>query len=317
MPVLSTGNTFTATEQITSTKLNNIANGADFTDTTGSAVDSSGTTGTCVNGGGVEVTSGGQLQVSDDGVTFAKMQNVAANSVLVRDANSEGDITAKALSSTQILIGDGTGFTAAALSGDATMTNAGVVAIKSNVALSGSPTTTTQSASDNSTKIATTAYVTTATSGLSNFAKFTDTNADPGGNGTTFSDQSFNSVSTASSDYFSLSSGKCKILIAGMYVVMLRATFTAINSGTLPETRIINESDSDRVVLTSSGIGSSGTFTFPRGSVSSESSGSGPDACVQYFDANDELRLITRGSHAITQIRNVKMLISYINSPTF
>lgn len=271
MPVLSTGNPFSASEQITSTKLNNIANGADFTDTTGSAVDSSGTIGTCVNGGGLVVTTGGQLQVSDDGVTFAKMQNVAANSVLVRDANSEGDITAKALSSSQILIGDGTGFWRLTLSSDATMTNAGVVAIKTNVALSGSPTTTTQLASDNSTKIATTAYVTTATSGLGgNFAKFTDTNADPGGNGTTFSDQSFNSVSTASSDYFSLSSGKCKILIAGMYVVMLRATFTANNSGTLPETRIINESDSDRVVLTSSGISSSGTFTFPRGSISSE-----------------------------------------------
>jgi len=73
MPILSTGNTFTASEQITSTKLNNIANGADFTDTSGNAVDSSGTTGTCVNGGGIEVTTGGQLQVKDDGITSAKL----------------------------------------------------------------------------------------------------------------------------------------------------------------------------------------------------------------------------------------------------
>jgi hypothetical protein len=57
------------------------------------------------------------------------MQYVAANTVLVRDASSTGDISAKAVTNTQILIGDGTGFTAAALSGDATMTNAGAVTI--------------------------------------------------------------------------------------------------------------------------------------------------------------------------------------------
>jgi hypothetical protein len=55
--------------------------------------------------------------------------NMAANTVKVRDANSTGVPSNKALATTQILIGDGTGFTAAALSGDATMTNAGVVTI--------------------------------------------------------------------------------------------------------------------------------------------------------------------------------------------
>jgi microcystin-dependent protein len=78
MPVLSTGNTFTATEQITSTKLNDIANAADFTDTSGNAVDSASSTGTCVNGGGLEVTSGGQLQVKDDDLDFAKLSDDAA-----------------------------------------------------------------------------------------------------------------------------------------------------------------------------------------------------------------------------------------------
>ena len=78
MPVLSTGKTFTATEQITSTKLNNIANGADFTDTSGNAVNSASTTGTCVNGGGLEVTSGGQLQVKDDDIDFVKLSDDAA-----------------------------------------------------------------------------------------------------------------------------------------------------------------------------------------------------------------------------------------------
>jgi len=48
---------------------------------------------------------------------------------LGRNANSSGVLSEVALATTQILIGDGTGFTAAALSGDATMTNAGVVSL--------------------------------------------------------------------------------------------------------------------------------------------------------------------------------------------
>ena len=67
--------------------------------------------------------------IVDANVTLAKIANQAANTVLVRDANSSGVVSAKALTTTQILIGDGTGFTAAALSGDVTMTNAGVVTI--------------------------------------------------------------------------------------------------------------------------------------------------------------------------------------------
>ena len=54
---------------------------------------------------------------------------MAANTVKVRDANSSGTPSNKAVADTQILIGDGTGFNAAALSGDVTMTNAGVVTI--------------------------------------------------------------------------------------------------------------------------------------------------------------------------------------------
>ena len=67
--------------------------------------------------------------IVDANVTLAKIANQAANTVLVRDANSSGVVSAKAVTDTQILIGDGTGFTAAALSGDVTMTNAGVVTI--------------------------------------------------------------------------------------------------------------------------------------------------------------------------------------------
>ena len=75
--------------------------------------------------------------LADTAVTLAKIQNVAANSVLVRDANSSGVLTEKEVADTQLLIGDGTGFTAAALSGDVTMTNAGVVTIASSAVETG------------------------------------------------------------------------------------------------------------------------------------------------------------------------------------
>ena len=67
--------------------------------------------------------------IDDAQVTLAKIASQAANTVLVRDASSSGVVSAKALTTTQILIGDGTGFTAAALSGDVTMTNAGAVTV--------------------------------------------------------------------------------------------------------------------------------------------------------------------------------------------
>ena len=66
---------------------------------------------------------------TDASVDFAHIQNVAANSILGRNANSSGVLSEVALTNTQILIGDGTGFTAAALSGDATMGNDGAVTL--------------------------------------------------------------------------------------------------------------------------------------------------------------------------------------------
>ena len=68
-------------------------------------------------------------KILDANVTLAKIQNVAANSILGRNANSSGVLTEVALATTQILIGDGTGFTAAAISGNATMSNAGVLTL--------------------------------------------------------------------------------------------------------------------------------------------------------------------------------------------
>ena len=76
-----------------------------------------------------QATGAVTISLNDAGVTLAKIQNVAANSLLVRDANSSGVLTEKALTDTQILIGDGTGMTAASLSGDVTMANTGAVTI--------------------------------------------------------------------------------------------------------------------------------------------------------------------------------------------
>ena len=55
--------------------------------------------------------------------------NMAGNTVKVRDNAAAGAPSDKEVTNTQILIGDGTGFTAAALSTDVTMTNAGAVTI--------------------------------------------------------------------------------------------------------------------------------------------------------------------------------------------
>lgn len=55
--------------------------------------------------------------------------NMPANTVKVRDANSTGVPTNKTVADTQLLIGDGTGFTAATLSGDVTMANTGAVTL--------------------------------------------------------------------------------------------------------------------------------------------------------------------------------------------
>ena len=69
---------------------------------------------------------------ADGSVTNVKLADMAANTIKVRDASSSGVPSDKAVADTQILIGDGTGFTAAALSGDATMTNAGVVTVSNS-----------------------------------------------------------------------------------------------------------------------------------------------------------------------------------------
>lgn len=92
MPILNKGTDFATNDQVTSAKLDNLVDAADFTNTSGTAVDSSGTTGTCVSDGGLEVTDpGGQLQIKSGGVTKAKIENVANMKVL---GNTSGSATA-------------------------------------------------------------------------------------------------------------------------------------------------------------------------------------------------------------------------------
>ena len=70
--------------------------------------------------------------VGDGDITNTKLADMAANTVKVRDANSTGSASDKVIADTQLLIGDGTGFTAAALSGDVTMANTGATTIVAN-----------------------------------------------------------------------------------------------------------------------------------------------------------------------------------------
>jgi hypothetical protein len=67
--------------------------------------------------------------INDDAITNAKLANMPANTVKVRDANSAGDPSDKAVGIAQILIGTPTGFASDSLSGDVSMTDAGVVTI--------------------------------------------------------------------------------------------------------------------------------------------------------------------------------------------
>lgn len=159
-----TGNTFATGEQVTAATLNNAVNNAkistDSIDSTSFQIDTG--------------SSGAKIQLKDstgtsDGVTFAKLQQVAGNTVLVNDTGSTGAVSAQAVTDTQILIGNGSGFTAAELTGDVSMANDGAVTIAAN-AVEGSMilSSTTlqdgvkcadQTAGDNSTKIANTKYV--------------------------------------------------------------------------------------------------------------------------------------------------------------
>ena len=227
MSILSKGTTFSTGDQVTAANLNALVDSATFAagavDDSTTALDSSSPKKIIVKNGGITTTQLATSSSTTTGVTFEKMQHVAANTVLVNDTNAEGDISAKAVANTQILIGNGTGFTAAALSGDATMTNAGVVDISDDVALGGNPTATTQSSSDNSTKIATTAFVTTAVSAVTNsLTRFTHTDKTQ-----TNGASDLSSWTRADGTDASASSKTITINTSGYYVGVLRGNVSA------------------------------------------------------------------------------------------
>tara|TARA_R110002020_G_scaffold127785_3_gene286564 strand:+ start:2552 stop:3364 length:813 start_codon:yes stop_codon:yes gene_type:complete len=98
MSILVKGTDFGSTEQVTSTKLDNLVDAAKFTNTSETAVSYSGSTGTCLQGGGLEVTTAGQLHIkdgdintvklNDSSVTKAKIENVANLKVLGNTSGS-------------------------------------------------------------------------------------------------------------------------------------------------------------------------------------------------------------------------------------
>ena len=136
MSILVKGTDFGPTEQVTSTKLDNLVDAAKFTNTSETAVSYTGSTGTCLQGGGLEVTSAGQLQVKDGEITTTKLNDNAVTTAKITDLN----------------------VTTAKIAADAITT----AKIADDVELGGNPTTTTQAAGNNSTRIATTAYADTA-----------------------------------------------------------------------------------------------------------------------------------------------------------
>jgi ATP:corrinoid adenosyltransferase len=68
-------------------------------------------------------------QIADDAVTNDKLANMPANSVKVGNSSSAADPSDITVADTQILIGNGSGFTTAALSGHVTMANTGACTV--------------------------------------------------------------------------------------------------------------------------------------------------------------------------------------------
>ena len=189
MSILIKGKDFGPTEQVTSTKLDELVDNASFTDDNENSVAYTGTTGTCLLGGGLEVTSLGQLQIADSGVNTNEISDGAVTTAKIADLDvSTSKITDLAVITGKIgnnavtqakIANDAVGVNELASSAVVTdsIVNLNVTTAKiandaittakiaDDVELGGNPTTTTQAAADNSTRIATTSYV---TSGIAN-----------------------------------------------------------------------------------------------------------------------------------------------------
>lgn len=103
----------------------------------------------------------GDVTISSSGVTA-----IAAGAVVNADISNSAAIAHSKLANItagQVLLGNASNVpTATALSGDVTVSSTGVTAIKSSVALTGTPTAPTAGAGTNTTQIATTEFVTSA-----------------------------------------------------------------------------------------------------------------------------------------------------------
>lgn len=115
--------------------------------------------------GDVTITSAGVTAIKS-GVALAGVPTAATAAVgtnttqIATTAFVLANALVNTLTATNILVGSaGNVATSVAMSGDVTIVSSGATTIKTSVSLAGSPTTTTQSQRDNSTKIATTAYV--------------------------------------------------------------------------------------------------------------------------------------------------------------
>jgi hypothetical protein len=83
--------------------------------------------------GDVTSSGDGAQTITADAVTNAKLADMAANTVKVRDAGTSGDPSDITVADTELLIGNGSGFNAATLSGDATISNTGTLTIATDV----------------------------------------------------------------------------------------------------------------------------------------------------------------------------------------
>lgn len=119
------------------------------------------------------VTSGTiTTNINSNAVTYGKVQQASGHTLLGNSSASTGNIGELVLGtgitlSGSTIVATGSGGTVTSVATNATLTGGpitttGTLGIATSAAIPGSPTTTTQSATDNSTKIATTAFVTTA-----------------------------------------------------------------------------------------------------------------------------------------------------------
>lgn len=130
--------------------------------------------------GDATIVAAGTLTIANSAVTNAKMANMADQTVkgnvsggsaapsdlsktqlttLINTATDSLSGALPALTSAQIPVGQSGTVLAKTVTGDVTIAASGATTIKTDVALAGNPTTTTQAATNNSTRIATTAYV--------------------------------------------------------------------------------------------------------------------------------------------------------------